>query len=209
MLAQTVTTPDTTTWIYIAVAVIVVLGLVAVFARRQRSNNLRRRFGPEYDRTVASMGSPERAETELARREQRVRSFDIRQLTPGARDRYAEAWRRVQADFVDNPPGAVRDADSLVSDVMRDRGYPIDDMGHRTNDLSVEHAGVVNNYRMAAEIAQLSSRGKASTEDLRQAMVYYRSLFTELLGTDPVKSESVEAGIVQPRSPSTRQGVRS
>jgi hypothetical protein len=209
MFAQTVTTPDTTTWIYIAVAVIVVLALLTLLARRQRSNKLRRRFGPEYDRTVASTGSAERAETELARREQRVRSLDIRPLTPGARDRYAETWRRVQAEFVDDPSGAVRDADSLVSDVMRDRGYSIDNMGHRMDDLSVEHAGVLNNYRMATEIAQLSARGNAGTEDLRQAMVYYRSLFTDLLGTDPVKSESVDGRAVEPRSTSTRQGVRS
>lgn len=120
-----------TRWIVIAVVVIVVIAAAVVIAQRRRSQGLRERFGPEYDRTAQEMGSPRRAEVELARRENRYRSLDIRPLTPGARDRYAESWRAVQAKFVDDPGAAVTDADRLVNEVMRDRGYPVDDTAHR------------------------------------------------------------------------------
>lgn len=193
MLAQATPTLDTTTWIIIAVAVVLVLAIVAVAVRSRRSKSLRDRYGPEYDRTVRAAGSPQRAEAELARREKRYRQLDIRPLTPGASDRYAEAWRGVQARFVDDPAAAVGEADRLVNEVMQDRGYPVSDMQHRMDDLSVEHATVLDNYRTATAIAERNARGEASTEDLRQALVSYRVLFNDLLGRDAVAGGAVEA----------------
>lgn len=210
MIAQvTAPTPPatTTTWIVIAVIIVLALAVVAIVAQRRRSVGLRDRFGPEYDRAVASTGSQQRAERELAAREQRHRKLDIRDLTPGARQRYTETWRTVQARFVDDPAGAVAQADSLLIDVMRDRGYPVDDPAHRMEDLSVEHAKVLDDYRTATSIAQRSSRGAASTEELRQAVVLYRSLFGDLLGANPLDTASVDGRIVEPRRADTTQGV--
>ena len=195
-------------WLAIAILAVVVIAIIAFAMQRRRSHALRDRFGPEYNRAVAETGSPQRAEAELARREKRYRSLDIRPLTPGARDRYAETWRAVQARFVDDPSGAVGDADRLVNDVMRDRGYPIGDTQHRFEDLSVEHSGVLDTYRRATQIAQRNARGEASTEDLRQAMVSYRVLFGELLGPAPPNRDgTVEGRIVEPQRNNT-QGVR-
>lgn len=211
MLAQaTGTSASPTTWIVVAAVVVVVLIAIAVIgARRKRSQALQDRFGPEYDRTVRETGSPKRAEAELAAREKHVRSLDIRPLTPGARDRYAESWRGVQAAFVDSPGPAVNDADRLVNDVMRDRGYPVDDPQGRMNDLSVEHASVLDNYRSATAIAQRNERGEATTEELRQAMISYRALFADLLGADPVQNGTVEGRIVEPkRTEGTRGATR-
>jgi hypothetical protein len=195
-----------TTWII--VAVIVVLAIVLLVAmQRRRSQRLHDRFGPEYERTVAETGSRQRAEAELAARERRHRSLEIQPLPPGARDRYAEEWRTVQARFVDAPGPAVGDADRLVSSVMRDRGYPMADFDQRVDDLSVEHANVVDNYRVARGIAQKNDRGEATTEDLRQAMVAYRALFDDLLGTDATPKARTIRGeeSVRPRDARTRR----
>ncbi len=134
---------------------------------------------------MARTGSAGRAESDLAAREQRVRKLDIRPLAPGARDRYAADWREVQARFVDQPAAAVGDADRLIANVMRGRGYPTGDDRQRFEDLSVEHATVVENYRVARKISLQNDRGAATTADLRRAMVAYRALFADLLGTDP------------------------
>lgn len=179
-----------TTWIIIIAVVVVAIVLAALAARNRRRAALHERFGPEYDRTVAETGSPARAEAELANRERRHRTLHIRPLTPGARDRYAEEWRRVQAGFVDTPATAVGDADRLVTDVMRDRGYPVGDDSQRVDDLSVEHARVVDNYRTGREIAMRSERGDATTEELRRAIVAYRALFADLLEVDPVAANT-------------------
>jgi hypothetical protein len=172
-------------WIAIAVIVVIVVAL-AVSARRRRSDHLRQQFGPEYDRAVARDGSTRRAEADLAARERRHRALDIRALPPGARDRYTEEWRGIQARFVDEPNAAVTEADRLLTNVMRDRGYPLGDIDQRIDDLSVEHGRVIDNYRAAREIAARNDRGQASTVDLRNAMLDYRSLFSDLLGADPV-----------------------
>jgi hypothetical protein len=196
-------------WIWIAAAVVVIVALIAFATNRRRSSEaMRKRFGPEYDRTVASTGSPKAAEAELARRERRVRALDLKPLTPGARSRYVESWRAVQARFVDDPSGAIADADRLLTDAMRDRGYPVDDANQRLEDLSVEHAGTLNNYRTAAAIAQRNARGQAGTEELRQAMVSYRTLFSELVGADPTQPGSVEGRTVEPVRTDATQGVR-
>jgi hypothetical protein len=184
---------STWVWIVIVVAVVVVLALIAwSVSRRRQSTQLREGFGPEYDRTVEQAGSRRRAESELAEREKRREQLEIRPLTPAARDRFLDRWRDTQARFVDNPASAVGDADSLVQEVMRERGYPTEDFEQRAADISVDHPHIVENYRAAHGISLAQDRGEASTEDLRQSIVYYRSLFEELLETgDP---ERVEAG---------------
>lgn len=208
MLVEAVT-PTSMTWIWLAAAVVIVVILAVVALRQRRSQSLRQRFGPEYQRTVAATGSTQRAEAELERREKRHRALDIRPLMPGARKRYTETWRDVQARFVDDPGGAVGDADRLLTDVMRDRGYPTDiSVERRMDDLSVDHASVLNNYRVATEIAQRSATGQASTEDLRQAMVSYRMLFAGLVGADPVTA-TVEGRIVEPNRREASRGTRT
>jgi hypothetical protein len=149
--------------------------------RRQRSTALRERFGPEYDRTVRSAGDPHRAEAELEARKQRVEQLRIRALSAEERGRFAEVWRSVQTRFVDHPGAAIRDADRLVAEVMRARGYPVGDFEQGAADVSVDHPDVVENYRAAHALATRQERDEASTEDLRQAMVHYRALFDDLL----------------------------
>lgn len=175
---------------YVVAAIVIIAIIVAIAAasRRAKSARLQRRFGPEYERTVRSNGDRTQAERELEAREQRVKRFHIEELPAGARDRYMEEWRTVQTRFVDQPKDAVSQADHLVENVMRDRGYPLDEFDQRVADLSPDHPVVVQNYRAAHDIASRADRGEASTEDLRQAMVHYRTLFTDLLGTERTSS---------------------
>ncbi|HVD29321.1 MAG TPA: hypothetical protein VNC79_12610 [Mycobacteriales bacterium] len=168
--------------ILIVLALLVVLALVA--GRQRRSRRLRERFGPEYDRTVAEAGDRKEAESRLEERTARRQQLDIVPLDPADRARYVEAWRQTQARFVDEPAEATREADRLITAVMRDRGYPIDDFEQRAADVSVDHPQVVDDYRAAQAIAAANERSEASTEDLRQALVHYRSLFEELLEVD-------------------------
>lgn len=175
------------TLLYVVGAVVIIAILVAIIVaaqRRNRSAALQHRFGPEYERTVKATGDRDAAEKELAERERRVKRMHIEELPAGAKDRYTEEWMTVQTRFVDQPRTALGDADRLVTSVMRDRGYPMDDFEQRVSDLSPDHPAVVDNYRAAHDIAQRSERGEVSTEDLRQAMIHYRTLFTDLLGTD-------------------------
>lgn len=174
--------------IVIALIVLVVVVLVGVWmwiAARRRSERLQDRFGPEYERVVETSGDRRRAESELAAREKRRSRLDIRPVDPEARDEFARQWRDTQARFVDEPGAAVQDADGLVAEVMRTRGYPVEDFSQREADISVDHAGVVDNYRAAHGITLAYRQGQASTEDLRQAMVHYRALFEELLEAGP------------------------
>jgi hypothetical protein len=168
------------------VIVVVALVLLAVFmARRRRSEGLRERFGPEYERTMARAGDRRAAESELAEREHRRKEFTIVPLEPAALDRYQQEWRSTQARFVDDPPGATRDADLLVTRLMQERGYPVDDDFERqAADVSVDHPQVAENYRAAHAVYRANEQGLASTDDLRQAFVHYRSLFSELLDVD-------------------------
>jgi hypothetical protein len=176
---------DTTVWIVLIVAVVVLIALfVAVRARSQRSEALRDKFGPEYRRTVEETGDERAAEKQLRAREERREKLQIRQLDPAKQGQYADAWRSTQSKFVDEPGPAVREADVLVISVMRDRGYPVDDFEQQAEDISVDHPHVVDNYRAAHRISLADERGEATTEDLRQAMVHYRALFTDLLGDD-------------------------
>jgi hypothetical protein len=166
--------------IIVVVAVLLLIGVVLVVPR-MRSRRLQQQFGPEYERTVDSTGDRREAERDLQEREQRRKELEIRPLDPGARSAYAQRWRATQERFVDAPTQAVGDADVLVQEVMRERGYPVGDFEQQARDVSVDHAGVVSEYHAAHEISAMNQRGQASTEQLREAMVHYRTLFSELL----------------------------
>jgi hypothetical protein len=168
----------------IGLAVIVVAGIAAwLFLRKRRTERLRTQFGgAEYARAVEEGGSRRHAEAGLKERTERVESLNIRPLAPGDRARFVESWRRIQARFVDGPGGAVTEADQLLGDVMSTRGYPVSDFEQRAADISVDHPLVLENYRTAHEIAVRQTQGQANTEDLRQAMIHYRTLFEELVG---------------------------
>jgi hypothetical protein len=175
---------STTVIIAIVVAVVVVALAAWLFVQRRRREALRKRFGPEYERTVRQEGSPTKAEQVLEERARKVAAFRIRPLSADEADRYREAWRRVQARFVDEPREALVDADRLIGDVMHTRGYPTTDLDARTEALSVDHARTVEHYRTAHRIVELGDRGQAGTEDLRQAMVHFRALFDDLVGSE-------------------------
>jgi hypothetical protein len=164
----------------IVVAVVAILLIVWAVARRRKTENLRTKFGPEYDRAVRELG-PQRADAVLLERQKRVEKFRIRDLGAEERERFVTDWRIVQSQFVDDPKGAVTEADRLVDRLMLARGYPVSDFEQRAADISVGYPRVVDNYRAARQIAMRHRHGQASTEDLRSAMIYYRSLFEELL----------------------------
>ena len=166
----------------VAVAVVVVVAVWMVL-RQRKTAALRARFGPEYDHVLHSARTPAEAERELLNRQARVEKFAIRPLSREDAERVSTTWRRVQAQFVDDPRNAVIEADRLIADVMRTRGYPLDDPNRVIDDLSVDHAHVINHYRAGRDIVARHEKGQASTEDLRQAMVHYRALFEDLLET--------------------------
>lgn len=174
--------PKVITAIVIVIVAAIIIAAVVMARRKQRSAQLKQHFGPEYERTLQQHGDPAKAEAVLAEREARVHKFTIRDLPATERAAYADEWAAVQRRFVDDPSMAVSEADRLVNRVMNSRGYPMGDFDQRADDISVNYPGVVQNYRAARDIALRHSNGRASTEDLRQAMVYYRSLFDELLG---------------------------
>ncbi len=166
--------------VVIAIVVLIVIAVIVGIQRRKAA--LRQRFGTEYDRVARERGSEREAQAVLQQREKRVEKFHIRDLSAAEKQQYAERWRLVQARFVDDPNGAVSDADDAVAALMGVRGYPMADFEQRAADLSVDHPQVVGNYRSAHAIALRRREGAASTEDLRRAMIYYRSLFEDLLG---------------------------
>jgi hypothetical protein len=169
--------------IIVVVALVVVAVGVWMYMQKRRTEQVRERFGPEYDRAVTEHGDQRGAQAELEARQKRVEQLDIRPLSPSDRERFAAAWRATQAHFVDDPSAAIGEADRLVTDVMKARGYPIGDFEQRAADVSVDHPRLVENYRGARDTALRNERGQASTEDLRQAMVHYRALFEDLLET--------------------------
>ena len=175
----------TTTQIAIAIAVVLILAAgigILLFMRKRRTEQLRSQFGgTEYTRAIKEGGSRRQAEAALDKRAERVEGLHIRELGPGDRARFVESWRGVQARFVDGPGGAVTEADQLLGDVMSARGYPVSDFEQRAADISVSYPLVLENYRAAHEIAIRQSRGHANTEELRQAMIHYRTLFDELV----------------------------
>jgi hypothetical protein len=170
----------------IVVLVLVIIGVIVglAFARRGRSGRLHEKFGPEYDRTVQAMGGEKKARAELEERRKHVEALDIRPLSESERGRYLADWAAVQSKFVDDPGQAIVDADHLIMQVMRTRAYPVSDFEQRAADISVNYPALVSNYRAAREIAIKNEQQQADTEELRQAMIHYRSLFEELLGTE-------------------------
>jgi hypothetical protein len=168
--------------IVLAVALIVAIGVaVWMYMQKRRTDTLRSDFGPEYERAVHEHRDQRAAEHELEQRRERFYQLNIQSLPAAERDRFAEQWRSVQAQFVDDPNGATTEADHLVGEVMQARGYPVGDFEQRAADVSVHHPRVVEHDRAAHAIAIRNRRGSADTEDLRQAMVHYRALFEDLL----------------------------
>jgi hypothetical protein len=173
---------STWVWILIAAAAVLIVAMVAwVMTKRKQTKQLQSQFGPEYERTVEAADNRKAAESELAARRERREQLEIRPLSSAARERYAQQWQSVQVQFVDNPSGAVASADELIQSVMADRGYPVKDFETRAADVSVDHPDVVENYRQGHRLAQKSADGDGSTEDLRQAMRHYRTLFDDLV----------------------------
>jgi hypothetical protein len=182
------------TIVAVVVVVIIVAVLLAFAPAALRRRRLQQRFGPEYDRAVADAPSRREAEVELAEREKRVRSLDIRPLDAATLNRYALQWNVIQEQFVDAPANSVTSAQSLITAVMNDRGYPTEDSGQIMADLSVDYARTIEEFRTAQELSGRVSTGTASTEDLRQAMVHYRSLFRQLLG-EPAQPADAAAAV--------------
>ncbi|MET0699153.1 MAG: hypothetical protein ABWY93_05765 [Mycobacterium sp.] len=175
-------------WILIAVLAVIAVAATIVAARntssRKRTEGLKERFGPEYERVVGDTDDQRAAESELVAREKNRQKLDIVPLPVEAATRYADKWRDVQTAFIDSPAGAVIDADRLVNDVMRERGYPIDDFDQRAADISVDHPKIVESYRAAHNIYLSQEHGDIGTEDQREAFVHYRALFEKLLETE-------------------------
>ena len=171
--------------IIIALVIVLIVGAVLgwLFFGKRRTKHLRSQFGPEYEYMVDKTADQRQAEAELEQRQKRFQDLDIRPLTPEQYAHFKSEWQLTQALFVDDPAEAVAEADLLITEVMETQGYPVSDFEQQAADLSVGHAQVVANYRIAHDIAITHKRGEATTEDLREAMVYYRSLFEELLDT--------------------------
>ncbi len=182
---------NTSTIIAVVVAALAFIGVLVWYAveRRAQTKTLRTQYGTEYDRTIGNASSRRSAEAELVKRQERVDQFDIRSLLPVQRELFAQEWHDLQEMFVENPGGAVSRADLLVVDVMRTRGYPVANFEQRASDLSVHHAQFVQNYRAARDIAERRRTGRVTTEELRRAIVYYRSLFEDLLGPEPMLTD--------------------
>ena len=182
-----------TTYIFIAaVVIVVIMGIILgpIFARRKRSDRFQNKFGgTEYDRTVEATGSDKKAQKELTERQKHVKTLNIRPLSVRERERYQVDWATVQGKFVDQPAEATQEADHLIMEVMALCDYPVSDFEQRAADISVKYPALVTNYRAAREIAIKNKNHKASTEELRQALIYYRSLFDELLKGETVVPE--------------------
>ncbi len=178
----------------IVIAVLIVLAILAavamVISKRRRSQQLQQKFGPEYERTVRESDNRKRAERELQERARRREQLDIRPLPAVARQRYLDQWQRVQATFVDDPILAVGEAESLLNNVMRERGYPVDRFEEQAGLIAVDHPEIVQHYRAAHDVNRRSVRGEATTEEMREAFVHYRALFERLLGDAPAPESS-------------------
>jgi hypothetical protein len=173
----------------IVVAVLVAVAIAWIAVQRQRTNRLTEQYGPEYQRTVDSAGDQREAERDLDARAERVKGFELRALSADESNRYLASWKESQAHFVDDPAGAISQADVLVQEVMQARGYPMTDFEQRAADISVDHPRVLDEYRAAHNIAERHATAGVETEDLRQAMVHYRALFDDLLETESATPE--------------------
>ena len=177
--------------IIIVVLILVILGLLlgSAFSKRQRSKKYTAKYGSDYDHTVKSMGNETKAQKEMDNRKEHVDSLNIRSLSLTEREKYLAEWKAVQAKFIDQPGPATVEADHLIMEVMQLRNYPVSDFEQRAADISINYPELVSNYRLARAIAIKNEQHKADTEELRQALVYYRSLFDELLKADTVSPE--------------------
>jgi len=181
-------------WIWIAIGAIALLAVAGLFlrgSRRSRTQQLRDKFGNEYDHVVTATGSRTRAERELVDRAEEVKKFNIRPLNAAEREHYSIEWIRVERHFVERPAAAVVEADELVADIMRVEGYPIGDFEEHAAHLSVRHPRIVENYRAGHRVIG-AALGSATTEDLRQAMLHYRSLFEQLIGEKTIRDVPYE-----------------
>jgi hypothetical protein len=187
-------------WLILVLVIVAIVAAVAavIIVRRRRSTALARRFGPEYDRAVDEHGSRKAGEEELRRLDQRRRSLDLRELAPADRMRYAERWRAVQLRFVDQPEATVAEADDLIVEVMRARGYPVDDPDDRTGMVVADHPQLADDYRTAHGIRQRSDRGDATVDELRDGFQRYRALFSRLL--DAASDEGEPSADAEPRT---------
>jgi hypothetical protein len=193
-----------TTMILAGIAIIALIAIAAwMFLRNRRTKDLEQRFGPEYGRTVEALGSRAKAESELLERQKRVAKLNLVALTPQEAERFRQAWRALQAQFIDSPSGVLSEADRLVSDLMTKRGYPMGDFDRCAADISVDHPAVVHHYRTAHDIALRDARGEADTEALRQAVVHYRALFAELLEVQETRPMAAPAA-----ADATRRGTQ-
>lgn len=190
---------DSTVTALVVVIVVLVLALVAagvMLVQRRRSERMQEHYGPEYERSVDQAGSRRAGEAQLAEREKRHRELDIRDLRSDERDRFATSWEGIQREFVDDPKRAVHDADVLVLDIMRTRGYPVgddgDDFERRAEDISVEHPEIVQRYREAHAVRDATTSGDVETEEQRSAVTSYRSLVDALLHGDSRHHETSE-----------------
>jgi hypothetical protein len=181
-------------WVWIVVAVAAIAVVIAIVtlsgAGKRRTERLKERYGPEYERTVSRTGDEKAAAKELTERERQRAKLEIRPLTPAALDGYVARWRAVQTAFVDHPASAVGEADVLVTEVMRERGYPVDDFERQSADISVDHPAVVENYRAAHDIHIAQQHSDVGTEQQRQAFVHYRALFEKLLEAETNPQEA-------------------
>lgn len=182
----------------LALLAVLILVVSLVVGRRARTKRLKQRFGPEYDRAAEANG-PAEAEKELAERERRHDELDIRALTPAARQEFSQRWRDVQTGFIDEPVAALDEADRLVIEVMRARGYPVQDFDRRAADISVDHPTIVENYRAAHAVSHAQHGDHVDTETRRQAFVHYRALFDTLLA--PEHSTNTDKTPTRPPAP--------
>jgi hypothetical protein len=186
---RVMTQPNTLIIVLLVGAAVLVIAVVASRHSRSRREALRRRFGPEYERALLQYGSAARAERELATRAKRMERFHLRPLDDANRARFVAAWNAIQGRFIDDPALAVRQADDLIKEVMITLGYPADRFEQRTADLSVHHPNVVQHYRAAHALAESSQTPETNTEDLRQAVVHYRALFSDLIERKPAPAD--------------------
>jgi hypothetical protein len=170
--------------VVIGLMILVAAVMFAIYLTRRRA--LRERFGPEYERLAAESESASIAERELRDRERQHAGLELRELDPSSRQRYSQRWQEIQSRFVESPHDSVGEADQLVTELVAERGYPVDDFEQQDRMLSVEHSRTIGDYRQAHGIAQRHARGEAGTEELRQALVHFRTLVAELLGEEPV-----------------------
>ncbi len=185
--------PDGTLATIIVGFVIILVIFVIPAGNAKRRRRLQERFGSEYDRVVGERQSRRRAEAELAARERRVRKLRLRDLTGDARDKYGVQWTKVQVRFVDDPSGAIADAQALVETVMRERGYPVSGYQQTVADLSVAHARMLDHFRAAHQVSVSAAAGKVATEEIRIALLHYREMFSELLGEGLTGDDHVAA----------------